>query len=122
LIFYEAPHKLLNTLSDFLKYFGDRKISLCRELTKVYEEVLRMTLSEAIAYYETKAPKGEYVLVIEGAEEHNELENLTLEQAADMVKALVEEGVKPSEACKKIAKDTEFSKSVLYSAIVNKEE
>ncbi|MDE5649215.1 MAG: 16S rRNA (cytidine(1402)-2'-O)-methyltransferase, partial [Oscillospiraceae bacterium] len=58
LIFYEAPHKLRNTLEDFLKYFGDRKISLCRELTKVYEEVLRMIISEAITYYESRNPKG----------------------------------------------------------------
>lgn len=122
LIFYEAPHKLRNTLEDFLKYFGDRKISLCRELTKVYEEVLRMTISEAIIYYESRNPKGEYVLVIEGAEEEKTLENLTLEQAVKMAESLIDEGVKPSEACKRIAKETNFSKSSLYSAVVNKED
>lgn len=122
LIFYEAPHKLRNTLEDFLKYFGDRKISLCRELTKVYEEVLRMTISEAITYYESRNPKGEYVLVIEGAEEEKMLENLTLEQAVKMAESLIDEGIKPSEACKRIAKETNFSKSSLYSAVVNKEE
>lgn len=122
LIFYEAPHKLRNTLEDFLKYFGDRKISLCRELTKVYEEVLRMTVSEAITYYESRNPKGEYVLVIEGAEEEEALENLTLEQAVKMAESLIEEGLKPSEACKRIAKETNFSKSSLYSAVVNKED
>lgn len=122
LIFYEAPHKLRNTLEDFLKYFGDRKISLCRELTKVYEEVLRMTVSEAITYYESRNPKGEYVLVIEGAEEEEALENLTLEQAVKMAEGLIEEGLKPSEACKRIAKETNFSKSSLYSAVVNKED
>lgn len=122
LIFYEAPHKLRNTLEDFLKYFGDRKISLCRELTKVYEEVLRMTISEAITYYESRNPKGEYVLVIEGAEEEKTLENLTLEQAVKMAESLIDEGVKPSEACKRIAKETNFSKSSLYSAVVNKED
>lgn len=121
LIFYEAPHKLRNTLKDFLKYFGDRKISLCRELTKVYEEVLRMTVSEAVGYYEMQNPKGEYVLVVEGAEERNTDENITLEQAVQMAESLIDEGIKPSEACKKIAKETSFSKSVLYSAIVNKE-
>ena len=122
LIFYEAPHKLRNTLEDFLKYFGDRKISLCRELTKVYEEVLRMTVSEAITYYESRNPKGEYVLVIEGAEEEEALENLTLEQAVKMAESLIEEGLKPSEACKRIAKETNFSKGSLYSAVVNKED
>lgn len=122
LIFYEAPHKLSNTLKDFLKYFGDRKISLCRELTKVYEEVLRMTVSEAITYYEARSPKGEYVLVIEGAEEEKAIENLTLDQAVKMAENLIEEGIKPSEACKRIAKETNFSKSSLYSAVVNKED
>lgn len=122
LIFYEAPHKLRNTLEDFLKYFGDRKISLCRELTKVYEEVLRMTISEAITYYKSRNPKGEYVLVIEGAEEEKTLEDLTLEQAVKMAESLIDEGVKPSEACKRIAKETNFSKSSLYSAVVNKED
>lgn len=121
LIFYEAPHKLRNTLKDFLKYFGNRKISLCRELTKVYEEVLRMTVSEAVGYYEMQNPKGEYVLVVEGAEEKNTDETITLEQAVQMAESLIDEGIKPSEACKKIAKETSFSKSVLYSAIVNKE-
>jgi 16S rRNA (cytidine1402-2'-O)-methyltransferase len=67
LIFYEAPHKLRATLSDLLAYFGDRKIAVCRELTKLYEEVLRGNISDIIAIYEQRNPKGEYVLVIEGA-------------------------------------------------------
>ena len=120
LIFYEAPHKLRNTLKDFLKYFGDRKISLCRELTKVYEEILRMTVSEAIFYYESHNPKGEYVLVVEGAQERKDSGSVTLEQAVRMAEGLINEGVKPSEACKRIAKDTNFSKGSLYSAVVNK--
>ncbi|MGN1480902.1 16S rRNA (cytidine(1402)-2'-O)-methyltransferase [Porcipelethomonas sp.] len=118
LVFYEAPHKLLNTLNDFYKYFGDRKISLCRELTKIHEEVLRMTISEAIDYYNDKPPKGEYVLVIEGAPEPDHSE-ITIEQAENMVRSLIDEGIKPSEACKKIAKETDFTKSQLYSRIVN---
>ena len=120
LIFYEAPHKLRNTLKDFLKYFGDRKISLCRELTKVYEEILRMTVSEAIFYYESHNPKGEYVLVVEGAQERKDSGSVTLEHAVRMAEGLINEGVKPSEACKRIAKDTNFSKGSLYSAVVNK--
>lgn len=120
MIFYEAPHKLRNTLKDFLKYFGDRKISLCRELTKVYEEILRMTVSEAIFYYESHNPKGEYVLVVEGAQERKDSGSVTLEQAVRMAEGLINEGVKPSEACKRIAKDTNFSKGSLYSAVVNK--
>ena len=66
MIFYEAPHKLIYTLKDMLEYFGDRKISLCRELTKIYEEVIRLTLSEAVDYYMERNPKGEFVLVVDG--------------------------------------------------------
>ena len=89
LIFYEAPHKLINTLNDFLKYFGDRRISLCRELTKVYEEVLRMTVSEAILYYENNSPKGEYVLVLEGAERRDISDGYTLETASALALSLI---------------------------------
>lgn len=68
LIFYEAPHKLKNTLSDMQKTFGgDRKIALVRELTKIHEEVKRCTIDEAIAYYSENNPRGEYVLVVEGS-------------------------------------------------------
>ena len=66
LVFYEAPHKLQNTLEDMLRFFGDRKISLCRELTKLHEEVIRTTLSQAAEMYRDVKPKGEFVLVIEG--------------------------------------------------------
>ena len=70
LIFYEAPHKLRNTLSDMLKHFGaERRIAIARELTKLHEEVLRLTLGEAVKYYEDTNPRGEYVLVVEGAPE-----------------------------------------------------
>ncbi len=122
LIFYEAPHKLMNTLQDFLKYFGDRKISLCRELTKIHEEVLRMTISEAIEYYTVKNPKGEYVLVLEGAKEKNLSDEYTIETAAALAKQYASEGMKLSEACKTAAKETGFSKSNIYSYIINEEE
>ena len=104
MIFYEAPHKLVSTLKDMLEYFGDRRISLCRELTKVYEEVIRCTLSEAIDYYETKSPKGEYVLVVEGAKP-DEKPECTLEEAAGMARKLIEEGMKTIDACKKTASE-----------------
>ena len=69
MIFYEAPHKLTDTLKDLLETFGaERSISLCRELTKLHEEVLRLNLGEAVAYYEENAPRGEYVLVVAGGE------------------------------------------------------
>ncbi|MDO5558785.1 MAG: 16S rRNA (cytidine(1402)-2'-O)-methyltransferase [Oscillospiraceae bacterium] len=116
MIFYEAPHKLVTTLEDMLKYFGDRKISLCRELTKIYEEVIRLTISEAIKYYESKSPKGEYVLVIEGAKP-SEVPALTIEQAAEMVKKLIDDGIKATAACKEVAAETGYKKSDLYQMI-----
>lgn len=120
MIFYEAPHKLLTTLEDMLKYFGDRKISLCRELTKIYEEVIRCTISEAIRYYEDKSPKGEYVLVIEGASPSEEPE-VTIEQAVSMVRKMISEGIKATAACKEIAAQTGYKKSELYQIVSSQE-
>lgn len=116
MIFYEAPHKLKSTLQDMFKYFGDRKISLCREITKIYEEVLQMTLSQAIEYYELNNPKGEFVLVLEGKQSTPE-EEVTLEVALSKVKELVSQGIRTADACKQIAKITSFSKSQLYNSI-----
>ena len=121
MIFYEAPHKLVSTLEDMLEYFGDRRISLCRELTKVYEEVIRTTLSGAIEYYSEKSPKGEYVLVIEGKPESDEPE-CTIELALDMVRKMVDEGEKTINACKKVAKETWYKKSELYQMINSEKE
>lgn len=117
LVFYEAPHKLVSTLQDMLEYLGDRKISLCRELTKIYEEVIRTTISGAIAYYESRSPKGEYVLVIEGSTAQTAME-MTIDEAICKVKVLIENGEKPVDACKAIAKETNFKKSELYSKLV----
>lgn len=116
LIFYEAPHKLRNTLGDLLEFLGDRRISLCRELTKVHEEVIRGKISDMIELYREKEPRGEYVLIVEGAEEKAQ-EKITLEQAADMARELISSGVKSSEACKEIASKTPFSKSEIYKEI-----
>lgn len=119
MIFYEAPHKLKSTLADMLEYFGDRKISLCRELTKIHEEVLRMTISQAIQYYNQTAPKGEFVLVVEGKIHNDKNSGITIEQALIKVENLVSSGVKTADACKTIAKDYGFKKSDLYSAYCN---
>ena len=116
LIFYEAPHKLKNTLNDLLEILGDRRISLCRELTKVHEEVIRGKISEMTALYEEKEPRGEYVLVVEGASEKAD-EEISLAQAADMARELIAQGMKSSEACKTIAAKTPFSKSEIYKEI-----
>ncbi len=119
LIFYEAPHKLKNTLDDLYKTLGDRRIALCRELTKIHEEVLRGTLSEMIAYYEQHEPKGEYVLVIDGAPKNTE-KTADINDAVEYARDKIENGCKASEACKEAAKMFGFSKSEIYSAIVGK--
>ncbi len=122
LIFYEAPHKLENTLKDMLEYLGDRKISLCRELTKLHEEVIRTTIAEALAFYSENKPKGEFVLVIEGANEEEISPAETIEQAFEQVKELVGKGMRGADACKQIAKATGFSKGELYSMLVSARE
>lgn len=122
MIFYEAPHKLIYTLKDMLEYFGDRKISLCRELTKIHEEAFRTTLSEAVRYYTVNKPKGEFVLVIEGAKAEDILKAETIEQAYEQVKSLVSKGMRGADACKEIAKSTGFSKGELYALLVEDKE
>lgn len=118
LIFYEAPHKLTDTLSDLYEIFGERKISLCRELTKLHEEVIRTTLSEAVSLYDDeKKPRGEYVLIIEGADEKDLKEDFSLEDAAEIARKNIADGMKPTEACKLAAKKTGFSKGEIYSLI-----
>ena len=116
LIFYEAPHKLRATLSDLYDAFGDRQTAICRELTKIHEEVLRMSLSEAIQYYQEKDPKGEYVLVVEGAAVTEE-STYTLEDGTAEAQRLINEGMKATEACKQAAKLTGFRKSEIYDAL-----
>ena len=122
LIFYEAPHKLQNTLEDMLKFFGDRKISLCRELTKMHEEVIRTTLSQAVEMYKDVKPKGEFVLVIEGANESELSAAETIDEALEQVRALVEKGMRGADACKQIAKATGFSKGELYTKLLEEKE
>ena len=119
MIFYEAPHKLLNTLEDMAKVFGeDRPISLCRELTKLHEEVIRTTLGGAIALYNEQAPRGEYVLVLAGAPEEEKAE-LTAEDAGAYVARLMEGGMSRKDAIKQTAKDLNLPKNVVYDAALN---
>ncbi|MBP3412396.1 MAG: 16S rRNA (cytidine(1402)-2'-O)-methyltransferase [Oscillospiraceae bacterium] len=116
MIFYEAPHKLRDTLKDLSAAFGEeRRISLCRELTKLHEEVLRMTLREACAYYEAQEPRGEYVLIVEGAPQVKE-EALTEETALTMVARRIEQGMSKKDAVKEVSKLTGFPKNALYEA------
>ena len=116
MVFYEAPHKLLHTLEDMAAVFGEgRRISLCRELTKLHEEILRTTLGEAIALYRETPPRGEFVLVVEGAEAPP-AQQATLEEAVALVAALMEQGRSRKDAAKEAAAQTGFSKNALYSA------
>ena len=118
-IFYEAPHKLQKTLDDIYEVFGDRKISLCRELTKLNEEVLRMTLSGAIEYYNENAPRGEYVLVIEGAKEGAKDEGAFWKELTPQghVEFYISQGMKKMDAIKAAAKDRGVSKSEIYKLV-----
>ena len=114
MIFYEAPHKLRATLSDMEKYFGgDRQIAICREITKLHEETLRFTLSQAVEYFQMTAPKGEFVIVIQGAPDDAAPE-LSLQQGAQLVLQLYLQGEPLKKAAKKIAADTSLSANALY--------
>ena len=122
MIFYEAPHKLLTTLEDMAEVFGaERPISLCRELTKLHEEVVRTTLGEAIAKYTENAPKGEFVLILAGAEPETE-EVPTEEDAAGYLKRLIDSGLSRKDAIKQTAKDLGLPKNVVYDLALNIEE
>lgn len=117
MIFYEAPHKLCATLRDLAAAFGgERRISLCRELTKLHEEVLRLTLDGAVAYYETQPPRGEYVLIVEGAPKQQESGPVSEEEALMRVKALLAEGLSRKDAVRQVAAETGLAKNQLYDA------
>ena len=118
MIFYEAPHKLQNTLKDLTDAFGpERRISLCRELTKLHEQILRMTLGEAFAYYTENDPRGEYVLILEGAAEASE-EALTLEDAVSLALERIASGAFKKDAVREVSRETGFPKNALYDAVL----
>lgn len=115
MIFYEAPHKLETTLEDLREVFGpERRIALCRELTKLHEEVRRTTLGEAVEHYRSNQPKGEFVLVVEGGGPRNE-DTVSLEEGVERVRRLrAEQGLSRKDAAKQVAKATGLSKNTLY--------
>jgi len=116
MIFYEAPHKLLNTLEDMAAVFGaDRPISLCRELTKLHEEVVRTSLGEAAQKYTENPPKGEFVLVVAGAPEQEKTQ-FTAEDAVKRVAELMASGISRKDAVKQAAKELDLPKNVVYDA------
>ena len=121
MIFYEAPHKLLTTLQDMAEVFGaDRPISLCRELTKLHEEVVRTTLGEAVEKYTETPPKGEFVLIVAGAPE--EIREAPSEaDAAARVKALLEQGLSRKDAVKQTAAELGLPKNTVYALALEEE-
>ena len=122
MIFYEAPHKLTATLADLADAFGpDRRISLCRELTKLHEEVRRTTLGEACQWYGENAPKGEFVLVVEGAPEQAP-EEATLEDGLARALALQAEGASLRDAVRQAAKELSLPRSALYDLALRSRE
>ena len=121
MIFYEAPHKLMRTLEDMKNTFGpERRISLCRELTKLHEQTLRTDIAGAIEHFTEFPPKGEFVLVIEGAPEA--VSGFSLDEAVELAERYRAEGLSRKAACKKAAAETGFSANELYDASLNEKD
>ena len=118
MIFYEAPHKLGSTLRDLAEAFGpERRIALCRELTKLHEEIWRTTLGEAAARYGAEAPRGEFVLVVEGAPQRP-AETPSLERGAERAMELRAQGIPLKEAARQAAKELGLSRNEIYALVV----
>ena len=123
LIFYESPHRLIDTLTFLLDTFGDRKIAVCRELTKIYQEIYRDTLKQALLYFTQNKPRGEFVLVLEG----KKLEDIKEEKKEAWINLSIEEhiikyvndGINKKEAIKLVAKERELPKSEVYKFSTN---
>ena len=122
ILLYEAPHKLKKTLKDLYEKVGNRRISLCRELTKKHETNFRTTLEEAIAYYDVNEPKGEFVLVIEGADpmelKKEEMQEFLSMSIPEHVAYYMQQGMDKKEAMKKAAKDRGVGKREIYQALL----
>ena len=122
---YEAPHRLVRTLQELLEALGERRISVCRELTKRHETIFRTTLTEAVSYYEANTPKGECVLVLEGRS-RSEMEAEEQQRWGEMpikehMEYYVKQGMDRKEAMKRVAKDRGVSKRDIYQALLEEE-
>ena len=123
MIFYEAPHKLCATLRDLAAAFGeDRRLSLSRELTKLHEQTLRMTLGEAMRYFDENPPRGEFVLIVEGARDEPETEEERLAAAAEAVRRRIEQGQTQKDAVKAVSAEVGVKKNALYRYVLENEE
>ena len=121
MVFYEAPHKLLRTLNDMLTVLGDRRITISRELTKLHEETLRFTISQAIKHFEAIPPRGEFVLVIEGTKDAPASTDI-LADAIATAQLYLTEGLTVKDAAKKAAEETGASKNLIYKELVSKKD
>lgn len=126
ILIYEAPHRLLRTLEELLEALGNRRITICRELTKKYEEAYRTTLEEALAHYETEEPKGECVIAIEGKtmeelrqEQRRSWEEITIE---DHMERYESQGIDRKEAMRMVAKDRGIRKRDVYQSLMKQKE
>ena len=117
MIFYEAPHKLMRTLNDMLSAFGDRRVSISRELTKLFEETRRFTLAEAVKHFEEHPPRGEFVLIIEGIQKAP-APVLQIDDAVSMARTQIENGLSVKDAVKIVAEQTGIPKNTLYNAVI----
>ncbi|MBR2409364.1 MAG: 16S rRNA (cytidine(1402)-2'-O)-methyltransferase [Lachnospiraceae bacterium] len=122
IVLYEAPHRLVKTLAELLETLGDRRLTICRELTKKHEEAFRTTFSEALTFYETNEPKGECVLVIEGAD-REELRRAEQESFAELsleehMNRYLSQGMNKKDAMKAVAADRGVSKREIYAMLL----
>lgn len=117
MIFYEAPHKLANTLSDLYKALGDREITIVRELTKIHEQIIKTTLEKAVQDYSDTGLKGELVLIIQGRQGDDKPE-ITFEEAVDTARSLIENGMSLNDAAKYVASQSPFRKGEIYKALI----
>lgn len=121
MIFYEAPHKLISTLRDMKAVFGDRKISICKELTKIHETSVTTTFSKALEHFEIAPPKGEYVIIVSGFEASKE-SGMTLEEAVNIASEQIANGESASSASRFAAKASGIKKSEIYKEVLNKKD
>ena len=121
MLFHEAPHKLQATLDDLARVFGEgRRIAICRELTKAHEEILRLTLAEAVAYYKEQSPRGEYVLVVEGAQKKSVSPEIAFWADWEIprhVEHYMQSGMTKGEAVKQVSKDRHMQKNDVYKEV-----
>lgn len=118
MVFYEAPHKLMRTLQDMLQVFGDRRTAISRELTKIYEETLRLTLSEAVSHFENTPPRGEFTLVVEGLTARGDKEP-NLSDGLTVARELIKQGLSVKDAVKEASDITGIPKNAIYGAVIS---